>query len=254
MNVLTLLPKCVPDYLPYEDSNNICSDDSHFMDVIYKVSPPCELCDTQCVTNCFGLESSECTCDYYEGLYWVKTDATHDFYECERVDSINFAFYKSVTILGLSVVKNDEMSMAFWLDIYQYLTDTFESLEILWNQHMAVIIKGKQTDATKFSIECHGDYDISDPYMTHTIIYDNTLVFNEWHYITCQVDKFHKKIKINGNEEDCSPVEYAETLLTSSLTIVDNTEKFNYGFSFIRELKLFSSYNFDIWDSSHYNI
>ena len=146
------------------------------------------------------------------------------------------------------------MSMAFWLDIYQYLTDTFESLEILWNQHMAVIIKGKQTDVTKFSIECHGDYDINDVDMTHTIIYDNTLVYNEWHYITCQVDKFHKKIKINGNEEDCSPVEYAETLLTSSLTIIDNTEKFNYGFSFIRELKLFSSYNFDIWDSSHYNI
>ena len=255
MNVLTLIPKCVPDYLPYEDSNNICSDDSHFMDVIYKVSPPCELCDTQCVTNCFGLESSECTCDYYEGLYWVKTDETHDFYQCERVDSINFAFYKSVTILGLSVVKNDEMSMAFWLDIYQYLKNTFEYLEILWNQHMAVIIKGRQADETKLSIECHGDYDINDVDMTHTIIYDNTLEFNKWHYITCQVDKFHKKIKINGIEEDYSEVSYADTsLLTSSLTIVDRTEKFNYGFSFIRELKLFSSYNFDIWDSSHYNI
>ena len=81
MNVKTLLPKCVPDYLPYEDSNNICSDDSHFMDVIYKVSPPCELCDTQCVTNCFNLESSECTCDYYEGLFWVKTNDAHQLYQ-----------------------------------------------------------------------------------------------------------------------------------------------------------------------------
>ena len=256
MNVKTLLPKCVPDYLPYEDSNNICSDDSHFMDVIYKVSPPCELCDTQCVTNCFNLESSECTCDYYEGLFWVKTNDFHQLYQCERVDSINFAFYSSVTILGLNVVKNDEMSMAFWLDIYQYIPSTFESLEILWNQHMAVIIKGRQSDDSLMSIECHGDYNINDPDMTHTVIYDNTLDFNRWHYITCQVDKFHKRIKVNNNEDisSYSPVTYSETLLTSSLTIVDKTEKFNYGFSFIRELKLFSSYNFDIWDSSHYNI
>ncbi len=35
MNVLTLIPKCVPDYLTYKDSKNTCSDDSHFMDVIY---------------------------------------------------------------------------------------------------------------------------------------------------------------------------------------------------------------------------
>ena len=48
----------------YEDLNNICSDDYHFMDVIYKITPPCELCDTNCITNCFGLENNECTTIY----------------------------------------------------------------------------------------------------------------------------------------------------------------------------------------------
>ena len=103
VNIKTLIPVCIADYQPYEDTNNICSDDDHFMDVIYKVSPPCELCDSSCVTNCFSLESSECTCDYYEGLYWVKTDDEYQSYECQRVDSINFAFYASVTINGISI-------------------------------------------------------------------------------------------------------------------------------------------------------
>ena len=258
VNLLNLNPICVPDYQPYEDQNNICKDDYHFVDVIYKISPPCELCDSQCITNCFSLESSACTCDYYEGLYWVKTDFDYQSYECQRVDSINFAFYDSVTIEGLDVVTNDEMTIAFWLDIYEYLDNKFESLEIIWNQHLAVIIKGndEQGDNKFLNIECHGDYDIINPEMLHTVVNDNDrLKFGKWNYIICQADKFHHKIKVNNlKEEEYSPIIYLHKSYTSSLIIVDKTRKFNYGFSFVRELKLYSSYNFDFWDDSHYNI
>ena len=174
LNTLILAPSCVADYHPYEDSNNICSDDSHFMDVIYKVTPPCELCDEQCITNCFSLESNACTCDYYEGLYWIKTDDEYQSYECQRIDSINFAFYSSVTIYGLDVVNNDEMTITFWLNIYEYVDNKFNSLEIIWNQHLAVIIKGNgETGNDKYlNIECHGDYDINDLTLDHTITKD----------------------------------------------------------------------------------
>ena len=258
VNIKTLLPVCVPDYLPYEDSNNICSDDSHFMDVIYKVSPPCELCDTQCITNCYGLESRECTCDYYEGLYWVKTDEDYQLYECQRVDSINFAFYDTVEIKGLNVVTNDEMSIAFWLDIYEYRDNNFESLEIIWNQHLAVIItgNGEQDDNKFLKIVCHSDYDINNPDMEHTkVSYENVLKFNRWNYIRCQVDKFHNLTRINDIEDHSyQKVTYSEKIRTSTLIIRDTTTNFNYGFSFVRELKLFSSYNFDFWEQSNINI
>ena len=60
---------------------------------------------------------------------------------------------------------------------------------------------------------------------------------------------------MNGqNEETYSPINYKNELITTSLTITDTTSNFNYGFSFVRELKLFNSYNFDFWDESHYNI
>ena len=258
MSLTTLEPNCIEDYHPYEDSNNICSDDDHFMDVIYKVSPPCESCNSYCITNCFNLAINECTCDYYEGLYWIKTDENYTSYECERVDSINFGFFDSVTIYGLDVVKNDEMTMAFWLDIYEYRDNKFDSLEIIWNQHLAVKVKGNgmQGEDKYLDIECHGDYDINNHNFLETIIYyNNSLKFNRWNYITCQADKFHKVIRVNGQPEEIyRPVTYSRKLSASSLTIVDRTKKFNYGFSFVRELKLYSSYNYDFWDDSFYNL
>ena len=94
--------------------------------------------------------------------------------------------------------------------------------------------------------------------MTHTVIYDNgRKKFNRWNYIVCQADKFHKLIKVNdlAESEEYTPVTYTQkSVLTSSLIIEDKTTNFNYGFSFVRELKLFSSYNFDFWDESHHNI
>ena len=252
-----LKPVCVPDYLPYEDSNNICSDNSHFMDVKYEITPPCEICDSYCITNCFDLESSSCSCDYNEGLYWIKTYEDYQSYECEKVDSINFAFYNEVNINGLKVVKNDEMSIVFWLRIYEYLYNKFDSLEIIWNQHLAVIIKSnKQGTNQRLNIECHCDYDINNINMERTIIYDNDrLEFNKWYYIKCKVDKYHKLSKINDRDEQpYTKVDYENILPTSFLRIVDKTDNFNYGYSFIRELKLFSSYNFDFWDDSYHNI
>ena len=256
INTYIISPKCSPDYHPYEDNNNICSDNSHFMDVIYKVTPPCELCDTQCTTNCFGLGNNECTCDYYEGLYWIKTDEEYQSYECEKVDSINFAFYDSVTINGLNVVENDEMTMSFWLNIYEYVKDKFDSLEIIWNQHLAVKVNKNINDDQYLEIECHGDYDTNDLSMVHTIIKDSdNIERNKWNYIICQVDKFHNVMRVNNlPEETYTPVTYADKSLTSFLRITDTTSNFNYGFSFVRELKLFSSYNFDIWDESLHNI
>jgi len=62
--------------------------------------------------------------------------------------------------------------------------------------------------------------------------------------------------RINGLEEQDTyhKIDYADKILTSSLIIVDRTANFNYGFSFVRELKLYSSYNFPFWDDSHHNV
>ena len=258
LNIKLLLPVCVSDYQPYEDLNNICSDNDHFMDVIYKTNPPCELCDSVCITNCFHYEKNECTCDYYEGLYWVKTDEEYQSYECQKIDSINFGFFKPLKLTGLTIVKNDEMTMAFWLDIYEYLDNTFDSLKVIWDRHLAVIITGNgvEGDGKFLIIECNGDYDINNEGIPTSKTYDYRLKFNRWNYIVCQADKYHEVIRVNGQaNETYTPITYSESLdRTTSLIIEDTTEDFNYGFSFVRELKLFSSFNFDFWDQSLHNL
>jgi hypothetical protein len=193
-------------------------------------------------------------------LYWVKTDSEYQSYECQRIDSINFAFFESVTLNGLNVVSNDEMSIVFWLDIYEYLDNKFGKLEIIWNRHLAMIItgNGKQGDEKFLNIACHNDYDIDNPDNGQPIIFDNDrLEFNRWHYIRCSVDKFHKLSRINDLDEieNINVIDYnSKPPLTSSLTIRDKTVNFNYGFSFVRELKLYSSYNFPFWDDRHHNL
>jgi hypothetical protein len=99
-------------------------------------------------------------------------------------------------------------------------------------------------------IEYHGDYDIDAPLIIHSIIKDDKrLKINEWNYIVCQVDKYHEFIRVNDlNEKLYILAIYSQILLTSSLTIEEKTTNFNYGFSFVRELKLFNSYNFKFWD------
>ena len=162
VSITSLDIECIGDYQPYEETINICSDESQFMDLEYKITPPCASCNSQCITNCFNLESNACTCDFYEGLYWIKIDNEYQSYECQRVDSINFAFFEPIIIYGVSESKNNEMTMAFWLNIYEYIDNKFDSFEIIWNQHLAVKIKGngKQGDKKYLNIECHSDYDI----------------------------------------------------------------------------------------------
>ena len=81
------------------------------------------------------------------------------------------------------------------------------------------------------------------------------LKFNRWNYIVCQADKFHNVMSVNNkNEIIYTPVIYTNKLSTSFLVINDTTINFNYGFSFVRELKLFSSYTFNFWDESRHNI
>ena len=54
---------------------------------------------------------NECTYDYYEDLYWVKTEENYKPYECQKFDSINFIFFEKVN--GLNAEDKEEMTKAF---------------------------------------------------------------------------------------------------------------------------------------------
>ena len=155
-----LLPICVNDYLPYEDFNLKCNSDDYYLDISkIDITEPCTLCDSYCTLNCYGISSSQCTCNYRDGLYWVKTNNELSEYECQEVNNINFAFYEKLQLENMQSSKNDEAMISFWFNIYQYIPLKFKSLEIIWDQHIRVEIKGEQPN-NAILVTCFPDYDI----------------------------------------------------------------------------------------------
>ena len=252
ITTMELKPNCVADYHPYEDNKNKCSSDKYYMDINLLSAPPCNACSTTCTTQCFDSDEGTCSLNYYQGLYWIATQlSNHNSYYTQKVDSINFAFYNSITIPNLSKPSNDEMALEFWVKVFEYIDGGFDSLYITWNQHLRVIIGSTNPD--KYYAACFpyikpGKFDWGT---RDSISFTKK---GDWAYIRCRADRFHKVFRLNSLDENTYDPEDNNLNLMTSLTIVDNTAKFNYGFSFIRELKLFSSYNFQEWDSGSQNL
>ena len=247
--VASLSPVCVADYIAYDDINNFCSNDNYFIDLSLSISPPCSSCSSYC-NSCYNKDSTECTCDYYTGLYWVKSNSAITDYQCEKIDSINFAYYESITFTNLNVVKNDEMAIHFWLMIYEYKEHKFESLDIIWKKHLHVKIADDITrDPAQVTVTCYPyDYTNFSPSPSPEKI-EGSIPYAKWVYIRCMADKYHLLFRLNNQEDRFTKIDFTQDK-RSTLTIVDNTLNFNYGFSFVRELRLYSSYNFDFWDDS----
>ena len=136
-------PLCVIDYLPYEDLNIKCTSDSLFFDIEKIDNIPCSYCNKICRENCFGENSNQCSCNYKDGLYWIKADDDLKEFKCEEVNNINLAFFEQITLESKKVSPNKEMMISFWFNIYQYKYGSFDSFDIILDRHLKVSIKGK---------------------------------------------------------------------------------------------------------------
>ena len=191
-----LLPICVNDYLPYEDFNLKCNSDDYYLDISkIDITEPCTLCDSYCTLNCYGISSSQCTCNYRDGLYWVKTNNELSEYECQEVNNINFAFYEKLQLENMQSSKNDEAMISFWFNIYQYIPLKFKSLEIIWDQHIRVEIKGEQPN-NAILVTCFPDYDIEGSIIPLEFKENSNFFYGKWYYINCGADKYRNIYKI----------------------------------------------------------
>ena len=233
---------CFSDYLPYELK---CGDDNLYLDLNLVDNNFCDNCDNICQLNCFGNDKDKCTCDIISGLYWVGANQDYSKYKCQKIENINFALYNEFNFRELDIVENNEKAIYFWLIVYEYLKNNFDSIYIIWDKHMKITVEKKKSK--KLSLKCYHDVDLTDDSVSSDYI-ETVISFGEWNYIRCQADINNNLFKLNGNEVTYTPAKY-KYFYTSSLKIKD-TSNVNYGFSFIRELKLYSSYNFDFWDDS----
>lgn len=251
-DVNTISLECIHDYSAYEDSTIQCDNDKKYFDVsLDYLNPPCELCDSTCLTQCFGGKNTECTCTFNSMLFWIETQSPPVSYNCYRVNSINWSFYDPIEINNLSVTDNDEMSIDFWVYIYTYTGFNFDYLDISWDKHVRVRIFN---DGGTYKAMCFPYVDNSD-FSVYPYSYDANFTEKSWFYVRCASDNYKKKYYINNLIEKSYPV--ALPLFTrdstSSLIIKENvpTADWNYGFSFIRELKLMKNYPFQFWDPEY---
>ena len=139
--------------------------------------------------------------------------------------------------------------MEFWSYIYSYVTGKFTSLEVSWNQHAKALLT---TNTGQLLVRCYPfvELDSTSPYTSY---YEDVLVEGKWAYIRCAVNLFTYKYYLNKNSEKTIPTLPAYVKQNpTSLRVVDNmtVANNNYGFSFIREIKLWGSYNFVFYDPS----
>lgn len=210
-----------------------------------------------CTTRCFNAALTGCTCTFNSGLFWVATQSPITSYYCSRillflniaVTSINFSFYNSVTIPNISVPANNEISLEFWAYIYTYVPGTFTSLDVMWDKQarIQIIYTGGSLKAN-----CFPFVDITN-LSSYTTSMQDSMVVKTWYYLRCAVNTFTKKYFINSfAQQPYTPFPTFTASNTTSLQITDNMSlaNWNYGFSFIRELKLLSNYPFQFWDPS----
>lgn len=241
---------CENDYSPYDNLNIQCNDDNKYFDIsLLHLTPPCELCDKdECMTQCFKGDNKSCTCTFNSMLYWLETQEPPESYNCYKVRSINWSYYEPLELTGLSNTDNDEIGIDFWVHIHTYRDLKFDYLDISWNHHARIRII---YELGVYKAKCYPYVDISDLNL-YNKFYEINFTEKSWFYVRCATDNYYKKYYINKLIEAKYPEDLPSFVRakTTSLKIEENIINWNYGFSFIRELKLTSSYHFQFWDPS----
>ena len=129
------------------------------------------------------------------------------------------------------------------------MPNKFTSLEVSWGQHARFILI---TFATQLLSRCYPYVDIDG--VNYSAYYEDPIYMGKWVYLRCAVDLNTQQHYTNKNAEKLiNPAlpSFVKNNVTT-LRIVDYTDasNLNYGFSFIREIKLWSSYNFTFYDTS----
>ena len=142
------------------------------------------------------------------------------------------------------------MTMEFWFHVYSYVAGAFTSFDVMWHHHLRIQIISV---AGILKSRCYPYVD-KDNLGLYTNYSEENKTEKIWFYVRCSADRYKKMYYLNNNTEVPLPTPIpAFTKLTSTfLTIVDNVlaASNNYGFSFVRELKLYSSYNYSFYDAS----
>ena len=259
---------CVNDYSPYFEENDCNNDDNKIIKVEYDENngdyvSSCNNCEEYCTEFCYDKGNEKCTCDMTRGVFWLRRN-TYSQTFCEKIPYIDFSNVKPITINNVPFTETYEYTLEFWLFIYSYnlITNNFKRITLEWNFHNKLII---YYDGV-LKVQCIPIYDStntkSDKYPDSST---QSLTIYKWHHIKCGTDLLKSKYFLMSTQNDLKAKKinfpnYEAILSDRALEIYkffkiyrsDNSYT-NFGYIFIREIKLWQQYNFKYLDSKYFD-
>ncbi len=136
--------------------------------------------------------------------------------------------------------------MDFWFYVNPYIQkkdyQSFDSHEVLWDYFMKIQISSSSSNEKFLSVKCFPGYQDFQP-TTYFINDDNSATLYHWNYVQCAINLKTQQVFINYN----NPSFFAMKLYTSKISSLKirpgKDAKSNYGFLFIKEVKLWGIFN-----------
>jgi len=259
---------CAPDYSVNFIDSYYCKDDTKFYepyneenDEIFPDDKKCKNCDTTCNTLCFGSTERNCTCDMTHGIFWLRRASDYKQTYCEHIYYLDFSNINPYTFYNAPITKTQEYTIEFWLYVYSYREiSNFKELYLEWNFHNKITL---YIDNNSLKVDCKPIWRSYDfPTALYSDVKTDSLQHGAWAYVKCGTDLKNKKYFLNTITEydlktkkenffDFKEIDSPSTTSDKKFFKIYRSEDFynNFGFVFLREIKLWQQYNLDYIDA-----
>jgi hypothetical protein len=217
----------------------------------------CTSCDYSCAENCSNSGKYDCMCDMASAKRFLRYDTAADKHYCDTRPYFDFSNKKDINIQNVKAPNNGEYAIEFWVYLYSYNSTNvaFESEEIIWDNYSYMKIFYSQNS---LGVICNPVYQDSSALQYKG--FENQDILNKglmtWVQVSCATNIPLKKYNLNKKIFDLD-------LLTDPGLMIDNSSRSstnllirsgansrtNYGFLFIKELKLWSIYDNNVFSS-----
>jgi len=257
--VLTTLGlDCKMDYNPFDSKNLICNRLTFANYRLYgKINNSLEInctgCNKLCSTGCVNENLEGCFCDFGSAKSYLSLNSLSKRPFCESLTQFDFSIFSNIILPNINASKNNEYSLEFYFYLYTYGYDPnivnynnpFRKIEIIWDLHLRILIENINNEIYYI---CNPIYDSDNKELTELnnqkIKISNPLM--NWNYIRCSTNL--KKMEYYVGETNFK-LNFGATYNIPNLANIKYTtlriqpeqnSKTNYGFLFLKELKLWS--------------
>ena len=261
---------CAPDYSVNFIDSYYCKDDTKYFNPYDEnndekpIADQCQSCHDDCLTLCYHSGDRNCTCDMTDGIYWLRREGQpFDQTYCEHIYHLDFSNINDYTYYNAPVTKTKEYTIEFWVFVYSYNLNEpkFKEMYIEWNFHNRIRLYDEEYG---FKIDCQPIWRSFDFAMTtYSDIKTNTLKYYNWEYVRCGTDLKNRKYfsqsaveyDLKAKKDTFFDFDEIQKSTASNLKFfrISKCEDFyhNFGYVFIREIKLWQQYNIDYLDSKN---